>query len=135
MSELSTAAPPAASSRRDRVGIGERSLRFDWLVAALSVWMLSGLYMDGWAHDHFGADLTTFFTPWHGFLYAGFSLLAGYICLNFLIRVRQGCTWRDALPAGYLPSLVGVGLFAVGAVGDLIWHTLFGIEVDIEALY
>jgi hypothetical protein len=28
----------------------------------------------------------------------------------------------------------GLGLFIVGAVGDGIWHQIFGIEVDIEAL-
>jgi len=30
--------------------------------------------------------------------------------------------------------LVGAGIFAVGGILDLIWHTLFGIEVDVQAL-
>lgn len=38
------------------------------------------------------------------------------------------------MPAGYGPALVGVGLFALGGVSDLVWHTLFGIEVSVEAL-
>ena len=39
------------------------SLRFDWLMALLGVWLIGGLYLDGWAHNH-NPDLETFFTPW-----------------------------------------------------------------------
>ncbi|GAC1342421.1 MAG: hypothetical protein NVS4B7_01760 [Ktedonobacteraceae bacterium] len=38
------------------------------------------------------------------------------------------------MPSGYELSLVGVPLFAVGGIGDLIWHTLFGFEIGIEQL-
>ena len=30
--------------------------------------------------------------------------------------------------------IIGVAVFGAGAVGDLIWHEVFGIEADIEAL-
>jgi hypothetical protein len=31
--------------------------------------------------------------------------------------------------------LLGVVIFGGGGVGDLVWHTLFGIEKDVEALF
>jgi hypothetical protein len=41
---------------------------------------------------------------------------------------------RRALSAGYGLSLLGALIFIVGIMGDLVWHTLFGIEVDLVAL-
>lgn len=38
------------------------------------------------------------------------------------------------MPVGYELSLVGVGLFFLGGIGDMLWHILFGIEVNVEAL-
>ena len=44
--------------------------RFDWGIAALSVWLAIGFYIDMWAHAHGRVD-DTFLTPWHAILYAG----------------------------------------------------------------
>jgi hypothetical protein len=38
------------------------------------------------------------------------------------------------VPTGYGPSLLGALVFAVGGVGDMIWHVLFGVEVGVEAI-
>jgi hypothetical protein len=38
------------------------------------------------------------------------------------------------VPGGYELSLLGVPLFLIGGIGDLIWHTLFGFEVGIAPL-
>ncbi len=38
------------------------------------------------------------------------------------------------MPVGYGLSLVGLLIFVVGGVGDLLWHELFGFEHDLEAL-
>ncbi len=35
---------------------------------------------------------------------------------------------------GYGLSLLGVSIFALGGVSDMIWHMLFGIEVNVDAL-
>jgi hypothetical protein len=49
-------------------------------------------------------------------------------------RRLAGRAWRAAIPYGYGATPAGVVIFAAGGVGDLIWHTLFGIERSIEAL-
>lgn len=102
---------------------------FDWLVVGLGSLMLFGVHLDAWAHHRFA--LESFFTPWHGLLYSGFALLALLLAGTAL---RGGGLRPGALPAGYGPSLVGAGLFALGGVGDLLWRSLFGIEVSVEAL-
>jgi hypothetical protein len=108
--------------------------RFDWIMAALAAYFVGGLYLDGWAHTHGKVD-ESFFTPWHAVLYSG-QLLMVIILVGVLVRnVWRGSTLREALPHGYNLSLVGLLLWFIGGPGDLIWHTLFGIEQSVEALY
>ncbi len=108
-------------------------LRFDWLMALLSIWFVSGLFIDGWAHAH-GAVDNTFFTPWHAILYSGYGVTALALIVATIVNHQRGRAWIQAIPRGYELSLLGVPLFVVGGVGDLIWHTLFGFEVGIEPL-
>ncbi|CAG0989509.1 hypothetical protein ANRL4_02381 [Anaerolineae bacterium] len=108
--------------------------RFDWSVTVLSFWFMLGLFLDGWAHTHGQAD-ETFFTPWHAVLYSGQLAVTAYLFLAFIRNVARGYVWRESLPAGYGLSLIGGILFAIGGLGDLIWHTLFGIEQSVEALF
>ena len=90
--------------------------------------------MDAWAHHHLDSSLETFFTPWHAIFYSGFLVLAITIGWKWLSGVRQKYQWYAALPRGYGLSLLGAVIFMAGGVGDLLWHIIFGIEVDIEAL-
>ena len=108
-------------------------VRLDWAATAFGAWLIGGLYLDGWAHIHNPA-LETFFTPWHGVLYSGYLMLAILLGGTALINHSRGFAWRAAMPAGYAWSLLGAGIFALGGLGDMVWHTLFGIEVNIEAL-
>jgi hypothetical protein len=108
--------------------------RFDWSFTILALWFTLGLFLDGWAHTHGQAD-ETFFTPWHAVLYSGHLAATAFLFIVFVRNVLRGYTWRNALPAGYGLSLIGGILFAIGGLGDLIWHTLFGIEKSVEALY
>jgi hypothetical protein len=119
----------------DRLSDPALSLRrFDWSVTALALWFTVGLFLDGWAHTHGQAD-ETFFTPWHAVLYSGHLAVTAFLFIAFIRSVARGAAWRDALPAGYGLSLIGGVLFAIGGLGDLVWHTLFGIEQSVEALY
>src|SRR5712692_9196817 len=51
---------PPHGSLPHKVDLGRR---FDKFFAVISVWLLAGLILDGWAHYHV-AKLETFFTPW-----------------------------------------------------------------------
>lgn len=97
-------------------------------LAAASLWLVAGLHLDGWAHAH-RPGLESFFTLWHAVLYSGFFALAGVTVGAAWMRRRAGLA-MDELRL----SLVGVAIFLVGGVGDMLWHTFLGIEVNIEAL-
>lgn len=109
-------------------------LRRDAVTAALSVWLVAGLFVDGYMHIA-RPELESFWTPWHGVLYTGFLAAAAWICRPML-RLRDGRARLDrtALPHGYGLGALGAVVFAVGGVGDSVWHTVLGIEVGVEAL-
>lgn len=108
-------------------------MTFDWIATALSLTFLGGVYLDGWAHSHGRVD-DTFFTPWHAALYSGFLAMAALLIGRAVWRVARGARWRDAVPAGYGLSLAGVALWLVGGPFDLLWHSIFGFEANVEAL-
>jgi Tol biopolymer transport system component len=124
---------PLQSARSQIARHPASSLRFDWIAALISSWLVGGLYLDGWAHNHGRVD-DTFFTPWHAVLYSGAAAMIAFLALNQWRNVNKGYAWRWALPKGYMLSLVGAVLFVMGGGLDLIWHTLFGVEVNIETL-
>ena len=107
---------------------------FDWVMAVLSAWLIGGAFVDGWAHTHGKVD-ATFFTPWHAAFYTGFLAVAGALVGPLVHqRARRG-TWQQALPPGYNLALLGAVIFGCGGMGDMLWHTFFGIEKDVEALF
>lgn len=109
------------------------SLLFDWSVVITSAWLTGGLFLDGWAHAHI-PRLETFFTPWHAVLYSGFLAVALCHIVALVVYHRRGRAWRQAMPVGYGLSLLGIIIFALGGIGDLTWHVLFGIEKGVSAL-
>ena len=92
-------------------------------IAVFGTWMLIGLFVDGWAHSVQKPE--TFFSPWHGLLYSGFVAAVAWFAWN---QSRGEAAVVDRL------ATAGLVLFVIGALGDGVWHTVFGIEVDIEAL-
>lgn len=117
----------SSSSRAEQPGAG---IGFDWIIAVLSLWFIGGLYLDGWAHLHV-PQLETFFTPWHGVLYSGYVAIVVVLLVTWFRNRADG--YRP-IPLGYELSIVGAAIFAAGGVGDMVWHMLFGIEVDLDAL-
>src|SRR3546814_7680376 len=102
------------------------------VAVAFGIWMVVGLFLDGWAHDNNKPE--SFFTPWHGVLYSGF---AAATLAAVLVAARSRTSdrpWRETLPAGHGLTLAALAVFAVGAGGDLVWHEAFGVEVGVEAL-
>jgi hypothetical protein len=106
------------------------SPRAELRTVAFGAWMMVGLLLDGWAHNHGKPE--SVFTPWHGVLYSGY--LAAALHELSAIRWDRPGRWYGTPPVGHGLSLVGIGLFGLGAAGDLVWHTVFGVEADIAAL-
>jgi hypothetical protein len=107
--------------------------RDDLATIMLGLWLIGGVFLDGWAHTNLG-QLETFFTPWHAVLYSGFVATAGWMGWLTGRRRRLGYAGWAAIPPGYELGLVGVVLFGLAGVGDLVWHTIFGIETNLAAL-
>jgi hypothetical protein len=113
----------------DQAEAGTLAARRDVDVAAalFSTWVVVGLFVDGWAHN--AGKPETFWTPWHAVLYAGFLAGMAWFALDLRRDRRRGTFVRpDPL------VLAGFGLFAAGGFADTAWHTIFGVEKDLEAL-
>lgn len=130
--QVRAGAAPAVEVSRGRP---TASLRYDYVTAVLLLWLIGGTFLDGWAHNHFGNDLNTFFTPWHAVMYSGFGAVMALTIGTWFVNMRRGYDWQHVMPNGYELSLIGIGVFGIGGVGDMIWHTLFGIEINIQAAF
>ncbi|NUR91050.1 MAG: hypothetical protein HOY71_43840 [Nonomuraea sp.] len=108
--------------------------RADLVTALLGVWFGIGLMIDAWAHTN-RSDLETFFTPWHAAFYSGFAAVSGWIIWQAYRNVRQGRQGVAAVPQGYLAGLVAIPGFALFGLADMTWHTVLGIETNIDILF
>lgn len=99
----------------------------------LNLWLISGLYIDGWSHEH-GKPLTSFFTPWHGIFYAGFFSVALYIVFPTIKNFITTHKFSLVYPSFYFPAILGVFIFSLGGIGDVIWHGIYGFETQIDAI-
>jgi hypothetical protein len=100
------------------------TVKEDLVTSLLSLWLVAGVLVDGWAHVTRGG-VESFFTPWHALFYSGFLAVA--LWTLYLSR-------RAGPPVGYRLGFGGVVVFAAGGVGDLLWHQFLGIETSIDAL-
>jgi hypothetical protein len=105
----------------------------DLVTVLLGAWLIGGVFSDGWAHLNV-PGLESFFTPWHGVLYAALMALIGWVGWLALPRVRAGRRGLQAPPVGYRLGAVGLAIFTVGGFGDLVWHQVFGVETGLDAL-
>ena len=119
---------PASEARRE-VLPRERAV-----LAVIVTWIAVGLAIDTRRHRT-DRSLDTFFTSAHGVLYAGW--IAAAVFLLYVVRARQskGAKRWAAVPRGFEAAVVGAALFGLGGVGDMIWHTEFGIEQDLKILF
>lgn len=109
-----------------------RSIALDYAVGICGVWISGGFFLDAWAHGH--VPVESFFTPYHAVFYSGMVALALVIAGFALQSRRLGYDWADALPRPYRLALVGVPIFALGGIGDMLWHRALGIEEGVDAL-
>jgi hypothetical protein len=131
---MSTTAPAVKPQRRLFAASGAAmSWGEDLVTMLLSTWLIAGLAVDGWAHTNL-TELETFFTPWHALFYSGFLATACWILWATARRRAPGRALLAAVPAGYELGMAGLVLFALGGLGDMLWHVAFGIEVGVDAL-
>jgi hypothetical protein len=92
------------------------------------------LQLDAFKHAT-DPDLETFFTPWHGIMYAGMALCGTTIAWFIRRNTRLGApNVLVAIPAGFHGAVVGMGILMVSGAIDTVWHTSFGIEKGLEIL-
>src|SRR5947209_12742825 len=116
---MTTIAQPLTGAKTRE--IPHNTVKFDQLMVIFVCWFVGGLFIDGWAHNH-GLMDQTFFTPWHAILYSGYAANAVLLLATFVRNHIRGQRWSEAIPDGYQLALLGVPIFAVAGVGDLIWH-------------
>jgi hypothetical protein len=119
---------------RSRAASIPSDARFDWLMLAGATWLIAGIAIDGWAHNTIHPLIDTFFTPWHAILYSGYLATSAVLVVTVARNRSAELAWHDALPRGYAGALVGVVVFGVAGLLDMVWHVVFGIEVDIGTL-
>jgi hypothetical protein len=125
--EITMTSGRSASAPRPRA-----TRRENLLTVVFAGWLIAGLFVDGWAHNNDKPE--SFFTPWHGIFYSGFGATAAWMGWIVQKRRLEGATGPAAVPVGYGLGLLGVAVFALGGLFDMVWHEVFGIEVDLEAL-
>ena len=109
------------------------TLRMDWILTILSVWLIGGFYVDLWAHSHGQVD-DTFFTPWHALLYAAAASFGVVLGAAAIAGRPRGIPLRETLAPPYRVAFLGFLLFGIAGVLDLGWHAMFGFEADVESL-
>jgi hypothetical protein len=109
-----------------------RSVALDYAVGICGVWISGGFFLDAWAHGH--VPVENFFTPYHAVFYSGMAAL-GLVILTFALRSRAlGYDWENAVPRCYRLALLGIPIFVLAGIGDMLWHRVFGIEEGVDAL-
>lgn len=101
------------------------STRERWTFAGTSLWLVTGLQLDAYAHANF-PDLETFWTPWHAVLYSGIAACG--LALLWLLRPRLPrsvslLSYRDVLratPSALRLPVVGMALLLVGGGIDTL---------------
>lgn len=101
---------------------------FDLLYILMLFWLSLGAAMDGNTHAQEGG-IETFFTFEHVVAYTAAAAIAILFSTFLYQRYRQGMGLREAIPDGYQFTVYSIPLFFIGAFGDMLWHTFFGLEV------
>lgn len=112
--------------------------RDDLVAALLSSLVISGLFLDGWNHINLQKGRAgSFFTPWHGLLYAGFTANAVWVLRqnrhlwNRAVQPDPHLFRIGSVRLRYPFAVAGLILVFVGMSGDLVWHTALGEETNV----
>lgn len=130
LSSPSERVPPAEVSHEDQPATALETT----LMVLGGAWLVTGLYIDGYAHTEIiDTESEDFLTPWHALFYSGFFFTVLVLAVMAKRRANPKITW-SSLPEGYGFIKLGLVLFTIGGVGDGVWHTIFGVESGLDAL-
>jgi len=110
------------------------SLAFDWVYTILVFLLSGGIFLDGWSHSEYGPDQSVF-SEYHLLFYTSLAMIGVWLFASAYLNRRDGFSGLKALPAGYALSALGIFIFGVTGMFDLVGHKLYGFEVDFEALF
>ncbi len=101
----------------------------------LVFWLVMGLAVDTRSHRE-SASIDTFFTSSHALGYAGGTAVSVFL-LYLVRRYRPADPTRRwaPVPPGLQASVAGIGMYLLGGVGDLAWHSAFGVEQELKILF
>ncbi len=95
-----------------------------------SLWLIIGVFVDGWAHMNL-AQLETFFTPWHALFYSGFARArpTGWPALIVTSPLRAAWAAADDHDAdrlrSFLPVVLSLALLTAVISFFLMWISAF----------
>lgn len=108
---------------------------FHLAATALLVTLIFGAYIDARAHIHQGFTIHSFFVPTHWGLHGAWLGMCALLVVYAFRGARRGLSPRQWLPPGYNVTALGALAWGVAGGFDLIWHSLFGFEVNVETVY
>jgi hypothetical protein len=131
---LARSAPAAARGLRPIT-----TWREDMITMAIGIWPITAMFFDGRGHNN-KTGQESFFSLAHLFLYAGLTVLG--IWIGVLVTRYQGLQFRKTLmpdlkliPVGYGVAILGLITLAIGGPTDFAWHSAYGFEVGVDAIY
>ncbi len=105
------------------------------LYSLLVLWLVLGLAVDTRSHRE-SASIDTFFTGSHALGYAGGTAVS-VLLLHLVRRYRPtdpASRWAS-IPTGLEAAVAGIAMYLLGGIGDLIWHSVFGVEQELKILF
>jgi hypothetical protein len=134
LADMARSAPKAARGLRPVT-----TWREDLITMSIGVWPITAMFFDGRGHNN-KTGQESFFSIAHLFLYAGLTVLGLWI--GALVTRYQGLEHRKSLmpdlgliPVGYGVAILGLITLGIGGPADLIWHSVYGFEVGVDAIY
>jgi hypothetical protein len=121
-------APAAARGARPTT-----TWREDLIAMIIAFWPITALFFDGRNHNN-KTGQESFFSIAHSVLYTGMTVFALYVAKVIVsYQPRRGFDLK-AIPVGYGVSIIGLCILGVAGPSDLIWHSVYGFEINIEAI-
>src|SRR5690349_9595849 len=137
LTQMARSAPSAARGERPVTTYKE-----DLITAALTVWPIVAMFFDGRGHNNKTGQESFWSLP-HLFLYAGMTVIGVWVGL--LVTKYQLAAGADprkslipdlkAIPVGYGVAILGLITLGLGGPTDFIWHSAYGFEVGVDAIY